>query len=365
MTWRDPPPFLALLREPASAAGLPTRAWRELLPQLHQARVMGWFAARAVGSAWEAALPAAVRRQAAAAVVLARAQQRSVRWELGELRRALAGTGVPLVALKGAGYVAAGLAPGQGREMADVDVLVPRQRMASVRAAVEAAGWRTADPDPENRAYFEAWSHQVPTYEHPVRRTLLDIHHTLIAATGRFPTDADALLAAAVEVPGTGVHVLAPADQLLAAAAHFVRNKEFPAAIRDVLDANLLVRTLGAGDGFWDAVLARAGIVGVRRPLWFLLAAAGDLLGTQVPPAAWVVVNGWGPPGLARRLLRRWWRRALVPDGLREPAPDVRRSRRGLYLLGLRAGLPLRVMVARTTRRRWRERGGAAAPEAG
>lgn len=362
MSWAEPPLFLALLREPATAAALPARAWRELLPQFHQARLAGWFAAHALGSAWEAALPPAVARQARAAEVLVRAQQRSVRWELGELRRALAATGVPLVALKGAGYVAAGLAPAQGREMADVDILVPRGRLPAVRAAVEASGWRTADPDPENRAYFEAWSHQVPTCEHAVRRTLLDIHHTLIAPTGRFPTDAEALLAGAVEVPGTGIHVLGPADQVLAAAAHFVRNKEFPAAIRDLLDAHLLAGTLGREAGFWDAVLARAGVVGVRRPLWFLLAAAADLLGTEVPPVAWAVIDGWGPPAPARRLLRRWWRRALVPDGLGEPSPAVRRARQALYLLGLRAGLPVRVMVARTVRRRWRERRGEGAP---
>ena len=45
-----------------------------------------------------------------------------MRWEIDRLRRAFLHTGQTWILLKGAGYIAAGLPPGRGRRVADIDM---------------------------------------------------------------------------------------------------------------------------------------------------------------------------------------------------------------------------------------------------
>ncbi|WP_204329989.1 nucleotidyltransferase family protein, partial [Proteus mirabilis] len=56
-------------------------------------------------------------------------------------RRALAPLDVPVVLLKGTAFAAAGLSPARGRNIGDLDILVPRDRLDEVEAALLAAGW--------------------------------------------------------------------------------------------------------------------------------------------------------------------------------------------------------------------------------
>ena len=75
-----------------------------------------------------------------AATLVAR-QERELRWEVAQIGVALAATCVPVVLLKGSAYVMAGLAAAQGRMMSDIDILVPRDRLAAVESALMMKGW--------------------------------------------------------------------------------------------------------------------------------------------------------------------------------------------------------------------------------
>ena len=64
--------------------------------------------------------------------------------------------------LKGGGYVAAGLPPGTGRRVADIDVLVPRADLARVEQLLRDHGWEFPDLDPYDERYYREWMHELP-----------------------------------------------------------------------------------------------------------------------------------------------------------------------------------------------------------
>ena len=73
--------------------------------------------------------------------VMAGQQHHSIRREARFLRDALAPAGIPLILLKGAAYVVAGLPAAEGRLFADVDILVPRERLADAESALMLTGF--------------------------------------------------------------------------------------------------------------------------------------------------------------------------------------------------------------------------------
>ena len=104
-------------------------------------------------------------------------------------RRALAPLGCPVILLKGTAFVAAGLEAGQGRAIGDLDILVPRDRLDDVEAALLAAGWEWVKPDPYDDAYYRRWMHELPPLIHRERDRMIDVHHTILPLTARITPD--------------------------------------------------------------------------------------------------------------------------------------------------------------------------------
>jgi hypothetical protein len=75
---------------------------------------------------WLERLPAAVLIQIQAEAAIAVENQRSLRWEVNRIQRALTSLDVPVILLKGAAYIVADLPPAPGRIATDVDILVPK-----------------------------------------------------------------------------------------------------------------------------------------------------------------------------------------------------------------------------------------------
>ena len=67
-------------------------------------------------------------------------------WEAEMARRALAPLGVPVILMKGTAFHAAGLDASIGRSVGDLDILVPRERLGAVEAALLEAGWEHVKP---------------------------------------------------------------------------------------------------------------------------------------------------------------------------------------------------------------------------
>jgi hypothetical protein len=62
----------------------------------------------------------------------------------------------------------------------DVDVLVPRDRLADVEAALMLAGWASTNPSEYDQHYYRRWMHELPPLQHIRRQTVLDVHHAIL-----------------------------------------------------------------------------------------------------------------------------------------------------------------------------------------
>jgi hypothetical protein len=242
-----------------------------------------------------------------------------IRREVAFIHRALAPLGVPVVLLKGAAYVVAGLPAAKGRLFSDVDILVPRLRLAEVESALMLAGWVTTHHSAYDQRYYREWMHELPPLVHIRRQTALDVHHAIAPETGRWRTSSEPLLNAAVPLPGAaGLFVLAPTDMVLHSMVHLLLNDDLSHGLRDVSDLDLLLRHFAADPAFWDALVARAEALGLRRALHHGLWCAGEVMGTPVPASTRAAVAHWGPGLFPSTVLRAAWRRAL-----RSPHPSA------------------------------------------
>jgi len=233
-----------------------------------------------------AALPRRPRRHLEAAATVAARQRTQVQWEVEQIRRALHPRGIPVVLLKGAAYTVAELPAAEGRLFSDVDILVPRAALAEAERLLFAHGWIAEGYDAYDQAYYRRWMHELPALTHIRRKSVLDLHHTILPPTARARPDAGKLLAAAVPLPGRpGLSVLAPADMVLHSAAHRFHDGEMGHGLRDVVDMDALLRHFGRHPGFWPTLVARAFSLDLARPLYYGLRYAQRMLESPVPPA--------------------------------------------------------------------------------
>lgn len=227
------------LRLPGNAA-LDAGEWTALLTIARAEQMIGTLAYRLAA----VRKPAAVERILAAARISAEQGRIAAMWEAEAARRVLAPLGVRTVLLKGTAFVAGDLAAGLGRSIGDLDILVPRDALDAVEAALLATGWEWVKPDPYDDAYYRRWMHELPPLIHRDRDRMIDVHHTILPLTARITPDANALLGAAVEVR-PGLWTLSPSDMLVHAAAHLFADGDLAGGLRNLWDVHCLVAQFG------------------------------------------------------------------------------------------------------------------------
>jgi hypothetical protein len=288
--------------------------------------------------------------------MLARFQGHTARYQLGVLADVLAPLGIPLVALKGAAYRLQGLRCADGRFTSDVDLMVPRRHLEAAEARLKEAGWAFKELDPYDERYYRTWAHELPPMRSSGHYLELDLHHTILPLTGRIQPDADALFAASVPTQHTVIRVLCPADQVLHACAHLAQDSDFVERLRDVVDVDALVREFSDLRGFWDALLERAVLHGLQRPLWYALRYSIRWLGTPVPGQAQSRMQRWAPSGVVRSAMDWLVPRSALPDDPDRGAPvGARFARTALLIrshwLRMPPGLLLRHLLEKGVRR--------------
>lgn len=330
------PLLVEVLRDPARVGGLGLAEWDLLLRQAANAGLAASLGASLADAGLLASVPPAARRHLEWAEVTLQAHRRTVRFEVDQIRRALAGLGLPLILLKGAAYVLAGLPPAQGRIFSDVDILVPKERIGEVEAALMLHGWATVKQDPYDQRYYREWMHELPPMEHVQRGSALDVHHAILPETARARPDPALLRAAAQPVPGSDeLWILGPHDLVLHSAVHLFSESDTEHGLRDLLDLHRLLLHFGTAPCFWEGLAARAVQLQLARPLFYALRYCSRLLATPVPAATLAAAEAAGRPStLLLALMDSIFLRMLVPqhpscaDGLSPLA------RGALYLRG-------------------------------
>ena len=308
-----------LIREallaPQTLAAFSALDWDLLIRQGRRANLLARLANALGEKGLLDAVPEAPRQHLDSALRITARQTIAVGWEVECLRRAFAGSGVPLILLKGAAYLMAGLPASAGRVFSDVDIIVPKRLIGQAEGALMAHGWHGAEMDAYDQRYYREWMHEIPPMTHVRRGTTVDVHHSLLPETARVKVNAAALFDHLIEVPGhPGVQMLPPVDMLLHSAAHLFQEGELENGQRDLFDLDSLLRHFGADPAFWPALLPRAHVLGLLRPLHYALRCTHTMLGTPVPPEvlATAAADG-GPPGWVDRLMDFCYRRALRP----------------------------------------------------
>ncbi len=225
------------LVDPASVLDLDIEGWTSLLCIAHAERLTATLAHRVDGLDIPESAAGVLRN----ARLNAEAGRVRALWEVEMMRRALAPLDVPVVLLKGSAFLAAGLEAGQGRLVGDLDILVPRDRLAEVEAAVLAAGWEWLKADAYDDHYYRTWMHELPPLIHRDRDAMIDVHHTILPLTARGKPDAVKLIADSSALPN-GLRVLSPQAMIVHAAAHLFDDGDLAGGLRNLWDIDRVFR---------------------------------------------------------------------------------------------------------------------------
>ncbi|MEJ5999775.1 nucleotidyltransferase domain-containing protein [Paucibacter soli] len=336
--------------------------WELLLHQARSARLQARLAQQFRDSGQQDRVPAQVLRHFEAALTLAESQRRALQWEVHEIQRALRPLPGPVVLLKGAAYVMAGLQAARGRIFSDVDVLVPRASLNDAEAALMLAGWHSTHHDAYDQRYYRQWMHEIPPMLHNTRATVIDLHHNILPLTSRIAVDAGALLAQVVPIEGwPGIYRLGDADMVLHSACHLFLDGEFDKGLRDLCDIDALLREFGARPEFWQQLPARAEALGLSRMLFHALRQSMRVFGTPVPAACLAAVSGAAPAAPLLRLMDAVLARALRPEHASCSDAGSRMARQFLYLRAHWMRMPLGLLLLHLGRKALRGPEAAAA----
>lgn len=274
------------LNNPASVLELDATALDLLIRQARAANLLPRLAELLHAQNLLDQLPQAARAHFSAIRVITEKQHQALRWEINRIQDALKDAVPAVILLKGAAYVMADLPTGRGRFFGDVDLLVPKAQLNATEAALMLAGWISTHHDAYYQRYYRDWMHELPPMIHLTRKTVLDVHHTILPETARLHPDAQKLIDAAIPVPGYAkLKVLAPVDMLLHSATHLFHEGEFDKGLRDLNDLDSLLRHFSRQQpDFWPRLLARAAELDLTRPLYYALRYSARILATPIPP---------------------------------------------------------------------------------
>lgn len=338
--------------DPGSLAAATLTDWDRLVRLARRARLLATLGVRIDEAGMRSVVPAAVLTALDSERVLADANRRAVGWEAHCLRRALESLALPVVLLKGAAYAVADLPPANGRLFGDIDLLVPRERLAEVERVLGWHGWDGGAVDDYDQRYYRTWMHELPPMIHRKRESVLDVHHTILPPTARYHPDPAKLQADALEVEGwPGIKILAPADMVLHSACHLFHEGEWDHGLRDLYDLHCLLEHFAAAPEFWPRLSARALEMELARPLGYALRYCRWIWGTAVPDSVLSALAPQAPNILVRALMDRLMRRALKPMHTLAASPGDGVARFCLYVRGHWLRMPYYLLIPHLLRK--------------
>ncbi len=348
---RHVPLLLQVLRDPAVAMDLRPLEWDLLLRQARRGVLLAKLAV--LLEPWLDSIPPGPRHHLHAALLTAARQSKLAHWEVDRIRAALQPLGVEPILLKGTAYLMAGLPASQGRVFGDVDILVPKARIAEIEASLLAHGWNFQEElDAYDERYYREWMHEIPPLTHEDRGSSLDVHHTILPPSARIQVNTAALFEDTRELPTQrGVRVLAPVTMVLHSAAHLFHEGELEKGLRDLFDLDALLRDFGNDPAFWAALVPRAGVLGLTRPLFYALHYATRWLDTPVPADVMRAASANAPAWPS--LMDACYDRALMPD---HPSCDrafTHSARMALYVRSHWLRMPFGLLAQHLGRKAW------------
>lgn len=306
--------LVAALQQPMIVSTYQLQDWDLLIRQARAANMLGsLYVQLRDAHALDVAPPPALQHLIWADRIADKHQQ-AVRWEVHLIIKAFEDTGTPVVLLKGAAYVLADLPSSKGRLFSDIDLIVPKEKLGAVEAAMMMHGWESAHHDEYDQRYYRNWMHELPPMQHVKRMTVVDLHHAILPETAAVHPDSKKLLRATIPVRGNDqVFTLAPVDMVLHSMVHLFYEGEFHHGLRDLLDIHKLMAHFGRSAEFWNALVPRAVELELTRPLFYALRYARIFLHTDIPSGVYESANVGAPNKWMLALMDSLFCRALLP----------------------------------------------------
>lgn len=304
------------LADPISAIEIKPADWPALLSIARAERLDGSLGYRLA----DLPLPDAVRSALDQARRDAEAGRVQALWEVEMVHRAFRASDLPLILLKGSAFAYAGLPAAIGRQIGDLDILLPRDSLQAAEEVLLANGFEWVKNDDYSQGYYRQWMHELPPLIHRDRGSAVDVHHTILPLTARRTPNAAALIDASVALR-PGIHILSPADMIVHAATHLLADGDLAGGLRNLWDIDRLLRLFSVDRDFWPALGRRAVLHEMREPVALALRLASNIFATPVEPRI---------AGHDRMRDSLFTRRLLARDGWgRETRPI---SRLGFYV---------------------------------
>ena len=202
--------------------------------------------------------------------------------ELGRVADALARSGLPFASFKGIALATLHHGSRPLREFDDIDLIVPKPRLAEAEGVLRSLGYRGADGEAAFRNAFFAYQRQY-AFVRTEPDVSVDLHWAFTSASLPFPLDPAEIWAdlQPVSIGGRAIPTLAGANLALLLAGH--GTKERWKRLGWVCDfATCLDRNR---DLDWPAIFQRAHRRGCGNAVLFACAMAEALLDVAVPPA--------------------------------------------------------------------------------
>lgn len=176
----------------------------------------------------------------------AKSDHTMLRFEMDRVERALAGTGIAPIVLKGGAYVARAMRASEGRRVSDLDVLVQPDELDRVEEALLAAGWEhdAATDNPYDQRYYREHMHELPPLRHRKRGTVLDVHHQLLPKTSRYSIDIRALERDAKLIDGRAMRTFGDVDMFVHSSVHVFADGALDVPVRGLVELYLLFQEL-------------------------------------------------------------------------------------------------------------------------
>lgn len=347
--------LLGALAAPQNLPLLSNDEWDLLLRIARRARLLGRLESdlSRIGLLEQIPKRAAEHLLAARNVIVHR--QTLISWEVNRLLWALKGIDQPVILLKGAGYLLGDLPPSRGRIFADVDLLVPEERVGEVEERLIERGWLKTQIDPYDERYYRVWMHEIPPLRHRERNTEIDVHHRLLPKTSHLRSDPAPIFAAARPLSNPRLKVLAPIDMVLHALAHLFLegDPDEGLRLRDLVDVHDLLGHFGKEADFWDQLVPRAQLLGLQRPLFHGLVNVRRFLGTPVPPDVLQQITFIGPIWPCRYLMSGLIRLAILPEHPDHPSYLAALARWMIYVRAHWLRMPPRLLVRHLSQKVW------------
>ena len=347
------PLLVRCLMQPQAAASLNMAEWDLLIRQARVSRLGARLAFELERADSLGTVPAQVRHHLDSICRVVAQQHRALEHELDHLADATAKLKLDIVLLKGGAYAAAKLESARGRSFSDIDILVPKDRLSEVEAALMLKGWVSTNRDAYDQRYYREWMHEIPPMTHMKRGTTLDVHHALTPPTSRICADSAKMLARARAVANrAGFCVLCPEDMVLHSATHLFLEGELDGGMRDLFDLRALIREFSdQEDGFLARLSARADEVGLSRPLAYALRYLGHMLGVTFDDDVnrWVSRHLPGIPPIG--FMDALFERGLLPHHRSCRDTWTKPALLALYIRGHWLRMPFHLLALHLTRK--------------